>query len=107
MPPTPPRISATAFSNAADLKAGAINLLVVGSQANGSAFASYWDNSTWHNASAPLLQGKVLTNFTSLSVFQSSQVRLFGLTNESEIHSFVVDRKNPLSWTYDQAVITG
>jgi hypothetical protein len=89
------------------LAAGGINLLVVGNEANGTAFASYWDNTTWHNATTPLLQGKILTNFTSVSVFESDEIKFFGLTNDSEIHSYIVDRKNPVSWTYNQAVITG
>jgi hypothetical protein len=106
--PTPgPEISATGFDNAADLTAGPINILVSGVYANGSAFATYWDNTTWHDPAAPILQGKVITNFTSVSVFDAVQLKVFGLTNESEIHSYTIDRKNPLSWTYDQAVITG
>ena len=89
------------------MDAGPVNLLVTGVFANGSAFVAHWDNSTWHQASEPILQGKVFTNLTAVSVFESKQVKVFGLTNESEIHSYTIDRKNPLSWTYDQAVITG
>ncbi|KAB5562994.1 hypothetical protein GE09DRAFT_766860 [Coniochaeta sp. 2T2.1] len=105
--PQPPRIAATSYNHPADMDQGPINLLVVGSFANGSAFANYWDNKTWHNATTPLLQGKVLTNFTSVALFQSSEIKFFGLTNDSEIHSYTIDRRNPVSWTYGDAIITG
>jgi hypothetical protein len=55
----------------------------------------------------PLLQGKVFTNFSAVSVIESGQLKVFTLTNDSEIHSYVADRKNPQSWTYGQAIITG
>jgi len=86
------------------MSVGPINLLVVGRQDNGTAFASYWDNSTWHKPAAPLLQGKVFLNFTSVALFQSDEIKMFGVTNDSGIHSYIVDRKNPLSWTHDQTV---
>jgi hypothetical protein len=52
------------------------------------------------------MQGKVIQNFTAVSVFESESIRFFGLTNESEIHSYTVDRASPLSWTHDEAVKT-
>lgn len=82
-------------------------IVVVGSYANGSAFATYWDDTDWINASAPLMQGKIYTNFSSLSAFQAENLKVFGLTNESEIHSYILDRHNPLSWTYDMAIVKG
>lgn len=104
---TAPQISAAGYSQADAMSAGPVNILVAGAYANGSVFATYWDNTTWHNATTPLMQGKVYTNFSAVSVFEADQLKLFGLTNESEIHSYILDRKNPQSWTYDQAVITG
>lgn len=106
LPNTPPQVAATGFASATDMAAGDTRLLVAGSFDNGTAFVNWWDNVMWNNATAPLMQGKVLQNFTAVSVFQAQDIKFWGLTNESEIHSYIIDRQNPLSWRYDQAVKT-
>lgn len=74
--------------------------------ANGTVQVNYWNNQTWHISEEPMMLGKVYANFTSIGMFQAEDIMFYGLTNEGEIHSYKVDRRDPLSWSYGEMVKT-
>jgi hypothetical protein len=88
------------------MAAGAVDIAVVTNYNNGSIQVMYYDNTTWHSNEFPVLQGGHSQNFTSVSLVHGSDLKFYGLTNGSEIHSYKIDRMNPTLWSFDEIVST-
>lgn len=104
--PGPSRLSAVGYYLASKPAAGNVGIILGLNVANGSVLVDYWNDVTWHGNEAPTMMGKVYGNYTSIGMFQGKDIMFYGLTNGSEIHSYKVDQRDPLSWTYGEIVKT-
>jgi hypothetical protein len=103
-----PQVASVGFRTATT-RFSPLNVMTVTVLGDGTVLTDNWDDSTWHGNVAPSINsiptGVAFANLTSVAL--ASDMRIYCLTDENQIHSLVVsDSTKPWIWTYESAITT-